>query len=151
MAKRHQRTEADAQGPKPNAQRPKKSPKRVDTVSDLTDPQLEALQKALREQLVTLKAQMTVLDEGARPVELDQPIGRLSRMSAIQQQKMTEASSRRLGERLRLTVAALGRFSRGDYGYCIECDDPVGYPRLVAQPETSLCLSCQQAREQRGR
>ena len=39
--------------------------------------------------------------------------------------------------------AALRRIDEGEYGYCRRCDEPIGFGRLQAQPESSLCLQCQ--------
>jgi DnaK suppressor protein len=42
---------------------------------------------------------------------------------------------------------ALRRIEAGDYGRCLECDDPIPIGRLSALPWVALCLSCQQAEE----
>ena len=87
--------------------------------------------------------------ESTKAVELDQPIGRLSRMDAIAQQKMAQAN--RINHRLRfdLVKAALASFDRQEYGFCRTCEEPIGYGRLKAKPETPFCLECQGAREER--
>ena len=85
--------------------------------------------------------------EGSKPVELGEPIGRLSRMEAIQQQKMTAASHARARLRLKQAKAAYLLMDGEDYGYCRRCDDPIGYPRLKARPETPLCIGCQSSLE----
>lgn len=107
---------------------------------------LKALQ-ALREELCALLAQSAV---GVRPVSLDEPIGRLSRMDALQQQSMAQANRRTLQDRLTRIDSALRRYASGTYGVCMSCEEPIGYPRLKAQPEAPLCLACQQNREKRG-
>ncbi len=83
--------------------------------------------------------------EGARPVSLDEPIGRLTRMDAIQQQSMSAANRRQLDLRLRQVVQALGLVQRGDYGLCRRCEGAIGYARLCARPESPYCLACQDA------
>ncbi len=114
---------------------------------DLTESQvaelvadLHALQEALREQLATAR-------EEARPVDLDLPIGRLSRMDAMQQQSMAVANCRSLELRLQQLAAALAAHDEGAYGICRSCEEPVGFPRLKARPETPLCVACQGVRE----
>ena len=107
----------------------------------------------LHADLVTLQHQLRSMVEsataGARPVELDQPIGRVSRMDAIQQQRMVSAGREAHKVRLSQIVRALAAFGRGEYGLCVECEEPIGYRRLKARPETSFCLRCQGARETR--
>jgi DnaK suppressor protein len=108
----------------------------------------------LRTKLLTLraelKAQMTASADGARPVELDQgAVGRVSRMDALQQQKMVEAQRVRAGIRLQQVDAALEAFGDDAYGLCRMCDDPIGFKRLQARPESPLCLPCQREVEAR--
>jgi len=82
--------------------------------------------------------------EATKPVTLDQSsVGRLSRMDAIQQQAMAQATQRNLRKRLQQCKAALAASERGEYGECRQCEEPIGYRRLAAYPEAPLCLACQ--------
>ena len=105
----------------------------------------------LRDKLVALEGELRVAveaaAEGARPVDLDEPIGRLSRMEAIQQKEMASANRATLQTRLRQTAAALKRIQSDEYGLCTACEEPIGFKRLVARPESPMCLGCQSARE----
>lgn len=112
-------------------------------MNDLTELQraeLEARLSALREEL---KALLASTREGTRPVALDEPIGRLTRMDAIQQQSMSAANRRQTDLRLRQVVQAIGMTQRGEYGQCRRCEDSIGYARLSARPESPYCLDCQ--------
>ena len=108
--------------------------------------ELEADLHALEQQLI---AALDASRDGARPVDLDQPIGRVSRIDAIQQQKMLESNRRNHQMRLSQVQAALRFLREGDYGLCRACEEPIRYRRLKARPESRFCLSCQSAREQR--
>ncbi len=44
-------------------------------------------------------------------------------------------------------LAAENRLAAGNYGQCIDCDEPVPYARLKAYPTAKRCLRCQQVRE----
>ena len=103
---------------------------------------LDALERELRAQLVASES-------GARPVDLDEPIGRLSRMEAMQQQSMTQANRRAAQLRLTQVAAARQRFDRDEYGDCAECGEPIGRERLAVRPEAPLCIGCQGRREKR--
>ena len=111
----------------------------------------EGMSEDPRSRLIALEAELEALieqtSEGAAPVDLDEPIGRLSRMEAIQQQAMTAANRRASERRLQMTRAALGRIERGEYGECVSCGDDIAVRRLAARPETPLCLECAEARE----
>lgn len=116
---------------------------------ELSDQQKNNLRSALlslREDLVTMLASSA---EAANPVDLEQPIGRLSRMDAMQQQNMAAANRRSAEIRQKQIDAALNRFDDGEYGECLDCGEAVDPRRLLANPETSFCFSCQSGREQR--
>jgi DnaK suppressor protein len=44
--------------------------------------------------------------------------------------------------------AALERLERGEHGVCEDCDEPIQFARLQARPVTTLCIPCQEDREQ---
>ncbi len=45
---------------------------------------------------------------------------------------------------LRAIDDALARISRGTYGTCEVCSEPISAPRLTAVPWTRLCLNCKE-------
>ena len=116
-------------------------------VSELTPEQLEELHQALDRDRRRLEQQLQLTKEGSQPVQLGTPIGRLSRMDAIQQQQMTKAGRASLDIKLRQVRASLESYRNDDYGSCRSCHEPIGYPRLKARPEAPFCLHCQDTRE----
>jgi DnaK suppressor protein len=110
------------------------------TAEELTGAQRHQLQQQLENLRAELEAMLIATREGVRPVDLEQPIGRLSRLDAMQQQQMAQASRSALEIRLRQVQVAL---HNEDYGICKECEEPIGFPRLKARPETPFCRSCQ--------
>ncbi len=69
--------------------------------------------------------------------------------SVINQQVTFNMRQRELGK-LRAIEAALERVEDGTYGFCEDCDDPIGNKRLENQPWTTLCITHaeEQEREQ---
>ena len=45
---------------------------------------------------------------------------------------------------------ALARIAEGSYGTCSDCGEPIGWPRLNAQPTAERCIACQQKLEVRS-
>jgi DnaK suppressor protein len=43
---------------------------------------------------------------------------------------------------------AIRRLEAGEIDQCEECNEPIGYKRLLARPVTTLCFECKTAREQ---
>ncbi|MCP4448613.1 MAG: TraR/DksA family transcriptional regulator [Myxococcales bacterium] len=116
---------------------------------ELTPSEREELRIELLRLRGEIESQLEDLALGVRPVDLDEPIGRLSRMDAMQQQKMAEASRRASRQRYDRVLAAIASHKRDEYGDCLHCEEPIGYRRLGAKPETALCLACQTLKEKR--
>ena len=119
------------------------------TARELTEQDIGRIAAALQRIRAELVESLEASTDSARTVELDQPIGRLSRMDAIQQQKMARANRRSQELRLGLVAAALAAIERGEYGLCRACEEPIAVARLMAKPETPLCLACQRRAERR--
>jgi DnaK suppressor protein len=119
-------------------------------MDELTDDQIETLRADLQRLQAELERQISQTRDGAKPVDLDEPIGRLSRMDAMQQQKMVEANRRASLLRLDAVKRALAAVEEGDYGWCRLCDESIGFQRLQAKPEVVVCIRCQSERERRG-
>jgi RNA polymerase-binding transcription factor len=47
--------------------------------------------------------------------------------------------------------AALDRLNDGEYGTCVECEEPISPARLQALPEVQTCVRCQDRIERLGR
>ena len=110
----------------------------------LSDEQREDLRNKLptAEDAAKTLLEQTVAD--SRPVDLALPIGRLTRIDAIQMQAMAQLNRHQLSLVLRKVEAALAAFDNGTYGLCRHCRGPIPVPRLEALPEAPFCLDCQE-------
>ena len=82
------------------------------------------------------------LQETSRPVSLEQPIGRLSRMDAMANQAI---SSQRLTDSRRTLMRlerALERIAEENFGVCAERGEDIALSRLPVIPEATLCVDC---------
>ena len=93
----------------------------------------------------SLEQDLSSSTEASRPVDLGQPIGRLTRMDALQQQ-MSLAHRKRIHNRLQTVSGALARLAAGSFGECLACGGDIEPRRLDARPEAFLCLDCQKNR-----
>lgn len=115
----------------------------------LNPKQRSHLAAKLRELKDDIESQLQRNESSSAPVELDQtPVGRVSRVDALQQQGIALNSRRNLMLRQKKILAALQALDSGDYGYCQECDEAIGYARLTVKPEANFCLACQERQDQ---
>ncbi len=87
----------------------------------------------------------------AEPPSLDEEIGRLTRMDALQQQQLALYARRRLETQLAQIRGALVRVSEGSFGRCALCKQAIDVRRLEMVPETPFCVACQTRLEDEGR
>lgn len=108
----------------------------------LTDEQRDEIRARLEEMATQLEKRIKSSKDQSAPVDLDEPIGRLSRMDAIQQQHMAKAGLDREQEKLAQVRRALTLVGDPGFGACESCKKPIGAERLLFQPEVLLCVRC---------
>jgi len=100
------------------------------------------------DQIAELEKQLSLTQESSQTVELDQTLaGRVSRIDAIQQQKMAKSSFERDKKLLAKLKQTLEKLSDEYYGICEECDEPIPLARLKIKPESEFCIGCQEMLE----
>ncbi|MFO7564555.1 MAG: TraR/DksA family transcriptional regulator [Enhygromyxa sp.] len=116
----------------------------------LSPEQIAEFRALLEQQREELLGTQELAVSSTKPVELDQTtVGRLSRMEAIQAQAMAVATQNRREVQLQRIKAALTRIDEGEYGLCVDCDEPINPRRLAFNPTAPLCLTCAQRHEDR--
>jgi RNA polymerase-binding transcription factor len=121
----------------------------------LTTTQRSALEGALRTRQRELRA-----DVAAKLKTQDDPrlVGLRNQMEDTDDWAAADAMaaqdialvSRDLAE-LANVEQALARMADGTYGECVDCANPIPYPRLAAYPAARRCVACQEREELRER
>ena len=110
----------------------------------------ERIKAALNSLDAELLKMIDNLLEATETVELDQgQQGRLSRIDAMQAQKMAEAQRERAKVRLTRVRNILETADDDDFGCCGECGEPIPMKRLLVRPDSVLCVECADQREGR--
>ncbi len=68
----------------------------------------------------------------------------------VEQQELAHLTVSRLAERARRLRSALTRLQDGEYGVCFDCGAPIPPKRLLALPDTTTCVACQEQLERVG-
>lgn len=65
--------------------------------------------------------------------------------------EINEKLSQRDIEQLRKVNQAIKRILEGTFGICEECEEEIGEKRLLAKPDTNVCISCAEYQEKLAR
>ena len=101
----------------------------------------EIKQKILDE-ITKTESLISEYKEMTRPVAPDDAIGRISRMDAINNKSVTEASLRQAEEKLLNLKRVLSRVGTADFGICTKCGKPIPEARILYRLESITCVDC---------
>jgi DnaK suppressor protein len=108
----------------------------------MTPEQRREIKTRIEKRMQELRITIAQLEETSKPVSLDQPIGRLSRMDSMANQAI---SGQRLTDSKRTLMRlerALDRIDNDNFGICAECGEDIAAGRLLIMPEATLCVDC---------
>jgi len=100
----------------------------------------------MQELIKELEVSLPSLKESAKPVELEESIGRLTRMDAIGAQAINKKNYENAKNKLVQLGRALSEIDSDDFGLCMECEEPINFKRILAVPESRLCINCASGR-----
>lgn len=66
---------------------------------------------------------------------------------SVEHQELARLSASRLTERAKRLRIAMSRVADGEYGVCSECGASIPSQRLLAVPDATTCVSCQERLE----
>ena len=91
-----------------------------------------------------LKTEKSIQDykELTKPISPNDAIGRVSRMDAINNKSVNEASLRQAEIKLNNLKRVLSKIDDADFGICLKCKQPIPVGRLLIRPESLLCVNC---------
>jgi RNA polymerase-binding protein DksA len=123
-------------------------------MTDLSESQRDELERRLTSRRQTLRAEVQ-----RELANSDDPrvIGFMNELAATEDWVLADiladldiATVTRDISELTDVEAALARIADGGYGTCADCGEPIGWPRLNAQPTAQRCITCQEKLEVRS-
>lgn len=108
----------------------------------MTEKEKKELLEIIHEQIKTTKDDIKELTELTKPISLDNSIGRLSRMDAINNKTINEKALRDKKKTLQKLERAIERYEEGKLGKCLKCGDDIPFGRLKIMPYTTRCVKC---------
>ena len=100
------------------------------------------LEQIILAEIEKLGLRIDELKEFTRPEAPDCAIGRVSRMDAINNRSVFEASLNNARHRLDLLKQVIKTIQDDDFGLCSQCRQSIPFERLKIRPEIRLCANC---------
>ena len=102
----------------------------------------ELMKIEIEKRIKKIQSEIDELKEMANPVSPDNAIGRISRMDAINNKSVVEASIRNLEKKLKGLEYALQNLHKPEFGFCAKCKQPIPEGRILLMPESRFCVKC---------
>ncbi|MDA3892234.1 MAG: TraR/DksA C4-type zinc finger protein [Salinivirgaceae bacterium] len=78
------------------------------------------------------------------PEGLDDAVGRVSRMDAINNKSITQAALRQAEEKLKKLEYVLSQIHKDGFGECARCGKIIPIGRIILMPQSIYCVRCAQ-------
>jgi len=103
------------------------------------------LKAKIKEAITKTEEKIAQLEDATKPIAPENAIGRVSRMDAINNKSVAEASLRTAQRKLNSLNAALHKIDDPDFGNCSRCGNPIPSARLMYMPQSTRCVRCADA------
>jgi DnaK suppressor protein len=100
------------------------------------------IKKAILDEISQTEKSVKEYRDMVKPIAPDVAIGRISRMDAINNKSVMEASLRQAEQKLKNLKHVLSRFGSKEFGVCIKCKQPIPVGRILIRPESLHCVNC---------
>lgn len=104
----------------------------------------ELIRHQMNDEILKTKNSIQEYKEITKPISPDCAIGRVSRMDAINNKSVAEASLRQAENKLKNLHRVLLKLDSSDFGFCLKCKSQIPIGRILIRPESLLCVNCAQ-------
>jgi DnaK suppressor protein len=108
----------------------------------MTQKERNELRDIIGKRIQETEKEIEHLKELTKPVAPDNAIGRLSRMDAINNKSINDASLRENKSKLQKLERASSRIEEEGFGDCSKCGEKIAFGRLKFMPWTTKCVTC---------
>ena len=108
----------------------------------MTNDDKKIIKESIIKQIDEFEADIVLLKEAAKPIAPDSAYGRVSRMDAINNKAIVDASLKDKETTVQRFKYTLTKIDSEDYGKCSRCGNFINVKRLMSIPYVNLCISC---------
>ncbi len=106
--------------------------------------EIEKIKQKVLDEISATKKVIEEYKEVTKPISPDDAIGRISRMDAINNKSVAEASLRQAEGKLRNLLLVMSQLGSDDFGICLKCKREIPLGRILIRPQSLLCVGCAQ-------
>ncbi|MEO9802155.1 MAG: TraR/DksA C4-type zinc finger protein [Reichenbachiella sp.] len=100
------------------------------------------IKKLIRSELRKTRQAVADLKDLTQPISPENAIGRVSRMDAINNKSINEASLKQSEDKQKKLEIALSKVDDKDFGICVRCKKPIPLGRIMLMPQSNKCVNC---------
>ena len=104
--------------------------------------QQEQVKQKINEEIDKTKKSIADYKDMTVPEGLDDAVGRISRMDAINNKSVTQAALRQAEEKLKKLKYVESQLGKKGFGNCIKCGKQIPIGRIILMPQSVHCVSC---------
>ena len=108
----------------------------------MTQEQKDILRQKILDSIKVEEGKVIVLKELTKPISPENAIGRVSRMDAINNKSVNEATLRTAENKLKKLHYASTQLDEANFGKCAVCGADIQEGRLMLIPESNKCVRC---------
>ena len=102
----------------------------------------QLLKNKIQDLIVKYEHDIKETEKMTQPISPENSLGRISRMDAINNKSVMEASLRnKISKRNKLKMALI-QIEKEGFGSCLNCKKPINPKRLMFMPESTKCINC---------
>jgi len=102
----------------------------------------EQLRALIPQRIERIKLDIEELIELTKPIEPDCAIGRVSRMDAINNKSINDATLIKKRRQLEGLESSLKSLDDKNFGKCVVCGNEIQMGRILIMPESRKCMAC---------
>ena len=108
----------------------------------MTKEERQKIEELIKQKIEKLKIKIAGYEDMSAPVTPENSIGRISRMDAINNKSVFEASLRKAKTELGALQKALFVIDSDDFGICKSCKNEIQWQRILIKPDSPYCIHC---------
>jgi len=109
---------------------------------NMTNKDKVELKSKIEELILKYEHDIKETEKMTQPISPENSLGRISRMDAINNKSVMEASLRNKISKLNKLKVALIQLDQSGFGLCDRCNQTINPARLMFMPESTKCIKC---------